>query len=175
MRFLSQSVPYSGTSISVEKTKMDIEMMLKEFGILAMRWTETPDSIKGIELPLLEFIVETKINGVHKEIGFKIQPPLLTAKKRRNGRYGDYVTTSCPEQSMRLLFWYIKSRLEAVKFGLEEIENTLLSKVMMNLPDGSISTVGESIRNQLILPTQSNNLLPEFEVKPKKYEKEIIN
>lgn len=165
MKFLAKDIPYAGTKISAAKTKMDIELMLKEFGIVAMRWTDTPDSIKGFELPLLEFIVKTEINGVEKEIGFKIQPPLLKARKRVNGKYGNVVTTSVPEQSMRLLFWYLKSRLEAVKFGLEEIQDAMLSKVMVNLPDGTISTVAETIKTQLSLPNQSNNLLPEFEIK----------
>lgn len=139
--------------------------MLKEFGVVALRWTDTPDAIKGVELPTLEFIAEAEIRGVRKEVGFRVKPPMLTQRKRRGGRHGSVVTTAARDQSMRLLFWWLKSRLEAAKFGLEPIEKTLLSKVMVHLPDGSVTTVGEAVHHQLALPSQSRNLLPTFEIK----------
>jgi hypothetical protein len=158
--YLAKDIPYSGTKIDVDDTKADISRMLKEFGAKAIRWTETNNA-----LPLLEFLVDSEINGVQKEIGIRIQAPNIIIKKRVGGRYGNIVNTSAPEQSMRLLFWYIKSRLEAVKFGLESIEKTFLSKVIMQLSDGSTTTVGEAVSKQLSLDVQSNKLLPEFEIK----------
>ncbi len=162
MRFLAKDTPYKGTTISVEQTKMEIELMLKEFGIIALRWTETPDSIRGVELATIEFIIKVELKGVEKEIGFRIKPPLIMQTK---GGRSNKITTPAREQSMRLLFWWLKSKLEGVKFGMETIEKTLLSKVMMELEDGTSTTLGEVMENKLLLPMQNLKCLPEFEIK----------
>ena len=48
---LSKEIPYSDTKISSAQSKVDIEAMLKEFGAEALRWTETPESMKGLDCP----------------------------------------------------------------------------------------------------------------------------
>lgn len=161
-RFLAKDVPYQGTTVSVDETKMQIDMMLKEFGgVSGIRWTESADSLKGVALPLLEFIVIVNLEGVEKEMIIRVSPVLL---RKSVGRGYNKRHTYAPEQSMRMLFWWLKARLEAVKFGLESIEQTLLSRIVISLEDGGTSTVGETVIKQLSSPFQSKNLLPGFTI-----------
>jgi len=155
----SVGLPYKGTTIDVETTQADISGMLKQFGVKAVRWTSESDVMDGKALPTLEFVVETVLNGVKKKIGIRVKPVLLQ-KSVGQGYHKRF--TGAPEQSMRLLYWWLKSKLEAVRYGLETVESVLLSQVMVNLPDGGVTTMGERLTEQLGLNNNFDKVLPEF-------------
>lgn len=160
MVHLAKDIPYRSTTIPYGQTKSDIEEMLKEANALALRWTETPDSMNGVALPVLEFILTVQWKGVEKQFGVRIQPPLLYDRKK--DRHRGIITTPNRNASMRLLYWYLKSRLEAVKFGLEDLFDTFMSRVINTLPDGRTITLGETVRSH---PTIIKEILPSFEIK----------
>jgi hypothetical protein len=165
MTKLSKKVPYQDTQIPIGKSKMDIEDMLKQFGAEALRWTESPESMKGLDCPTLEFIIKTQIKGVEKMIGFRMKAPLLQERRRSKGRYGGpLIRKPNVNASMRLLWWYLKGRLEAVRWGLETIEESLLSHVLVSLPDGRVEEVRDVIMPQLT-SQKGVSLLPSFEIK----------
>lgn len=155
---LATAAPYSDTKVSYGDTKNHIEEMLKEAGAVALRWTEDEDSMKGVGLPTLEFIFKVELNGVEKQIGVRIKPPMTI--KTRGTKY-NRVHTANRNGSMRLLWWYLKARLEAARFGLEDLSETFLSHTIMALPEGGTATMGEVIRQR---PELLRNILPTFEI-----------
>ncbi len=169
MKLVKES-PYRNTSISVEQSQMEIQQMLKDFGCEATRWTESPDSMKGVDCPTLEFVVKSEINGIEKQIGFRIKPPLLMIRRRRSGKSGPMITTGNPKASMRYLVWKLKTTLEGVRWGGESIEEILLSRVIVQLPSGANTTVGERIIPELISEYKPGkgkkalSLLPSFTI-----------
>lgn len=163
---LAKKVPYKKTRVSYGDTKNDIEEMLKESGAIALRWTESPDSMKEIALPTLEFIFPIEWNGIEKNFGVKIQPPLLVSRKRPGGR-GSIIETSDRNASMRLLYWYLKAKLEAVRFGMDDVFTAFMSRVINQLPDGTTTTLGETVKEH---PAILRELLPSFEIKPRQLE-----
>lgn len=160
MTHLAKDIPYRNTTIPYGQTKTDIEDMLKEADVIALRWTETPDSIKGVSLPILDFILKVVWEGIEKQFGIRIQTPLLYDKRRDRTR--GIISTPNRNASMRLLYWYLKARLEAVKFGLDDVFTAFMSRVINTLPDGQTITLGESIRRY---PSTVKEILPTFEVK----------
>jgi len=161
VKHLAQKPPYSDTTIPYGKSKSDIEEMLKEFGAKALRWTETPASMQYVECPILEFILEVEIKGVQKQIGVRIQPPMLVKTTGKGYRRRN---TSNPAASMRLLYWYLKSKMEATMFGLDDAFETFMSKVMISLPDGTTETMGKVVEEQ---PHVISELLPNFTISPR--------
>lgn len=161
MKHLAKDIPYRNTTISYVQTKNDIDEMLKEAGVIALRWTDTQDSIKGTELPILEFIMTTEWNGVEKSFSVQIQTPLLYDKKRDT--YHRIINTPNRNASMRLLYWYLKSRLEGIKFGLDDVFNAFMSRITNELPDGRTITLGEQIKQY---PNTIKETLPNFVIKP---------
>lgn len=160
MGHLSKTLPYETTKIAPESTKAEIDGMLHEFVILddkgrrtcevtGIRWTELPPN-----LPLLEFMVKFEgtassqdLTPVKKEISVRIQPNLLI-KRARKRNYG-MVNTPAPAQSMRLFYWYLKSKLEAILFGLNDITSEFLNAVLVPLPGGRQETIGKIIIEQI--------------------------
>ena len=88
-----------------------------------------------------------------------IKPPSLPDRKKINGKI---VNTLNKNASMRLTYWYLKSKLESIRFGLEDIFDAFLLRIVHSLPDGREVTVGEAIHEN---PESIKLILPTFEVK----------
>lgn len=126
--------PYDRTDVSVIKTQNEIQQLLLEYGAEGIQWTLIRNG-----LPKLAFVIEADINGAHKKVGVQIDPPLI---QRPNKTY-NY------EQSMRLFYWYIKSKLEAVAYGVKTFEKEFLDDLIYRLPDGRDVRVGDLILKQI--------------------------
>jgi hypothetical protein len=152
-RHLASHLPYENTSIDPLTTRAEIDAMLHEFIIIdqdtgqkstwisAIRWTDLPP-----QMPTLEFMVDYVMEGIKKRVAIRLQPPLLYRRVRR--RQGT-LNEPQPSQSMRLLYWYVKSKLEAVMFGLTDASHEFLSHVLVSLPGGRMETVGSIIIDQI--------------------------
>jgi hypothetical protein len=136
---LNRNPPYLDTTVPYERTKAEIEILLKSYGIKNIRWTTLED-----QDDTLEFIIEAEVQGVKKQLGVAVKPPHIVIKKKLHGKLVD---TENINQEYRLLFHWIKSKIEAVVWGLSTIEKEFLSEVLMKLPNGQQSTVGDVVVN----------------------------
>ena len=136
------NIPYQHTTIAPERTKADIEKLLKEHGISDVQWT----TYKGDTL--LRFLWHLTIKGVEKEIMFQFTPPIIHTQKRiwsQQDQRTIKATVQLEATAYRLLFWYLKNKLDAVLYGLESMEKEFLSHAVVALPNGKEVTVGDSI------------------------------
>ena len=164
---LKREAPYKTTTVPWERTKGQIEKLLNDYGVEGTQWT----NYKGHED--LKFIVKTEVRGIQREIMIEVKPPQMFIRKRVT--HQGMVKTENKNQAYRLLYYWIKSKLEAVIWGLSTIENEFLSHVTIALPDGS-TTVGEIMSGYIAedklkaLPPPS----PVDEKEPKVIEAEVI-
>jgi len=137
---MSVKIPYSNTTIPPERTKGDIEKLLKEHGIQDIQWT----TYKG--KTVLKFLWKIHVQGVDKEIMFQFTPPIIASVKRSwTGVRYEKVHVNLEATSYRLLWHYLKNKLEAVRWNLESMEKEFLSHAVVALPNGQEITVGEQI------------------------------
>lgn len=129
--------------------------MLVEAGAVALNWKESVYSLKGEAMPILEFGLEVKMNDRMMRFAVRVKAPMLMIRK--GNRYSQKVPD--PNASMRLLYWYIKVRLEAVKWGLEDIFEAFFSRIINKLPDGTTATVVETAKSN---PQALKAILPTF-------------
>lgn len=129
-------VPYSNTTVPIEKTKAKLEKLLKSYGVKKVVWASDDNE----EVLMFEVLVEVK--GVKHGRAYQIKPPHILLTKRQ---YGRLVHTENRNQEWRLVFHWVKTKLEAVTWGLSTIEKEFLSETAMQLPDGTVTTVGERI------------------------------
>lgn len=134
---LNRNPPYMDTEVPYERTKAEIEILLKSYGVKGIRWT----SLEGQD-DVLEFIVEAEVQGVRRQLGIAVRPPHIYIQKKLHGKL---VKTENINQEYRLLFHWIKTKVEAVVWGLSTIEKEFLSEVRLKLPDGRETTVGEVV------------------------------
>ena len=136
---LNRNPPYMDTEVPYERTKAEIEILLRSYGVKGIRWT----SLEGQD-DVLEFIVEANVQGVRRQLGIAVKPPHIYIQKKLHGKL---VKTENINQEYRLLFHWIKSKVEAVVWGLSTVEREFLSEVLLRLPDGRQSTVGDVVVN----------------------------
>ena len=137
---LKREPPYRDTKVPYERTKAQIERLLSDYGVEGIQWT----TYRGDED--LKFIVSAEVKGVKRELMIQVKPPQMFVRRRVRGR--GLVKTQNRNQAYRLLFYWIKSKLEAVVWGLSTIEKEFLSQVTVALPDGS-TTVGEIMQGYI--------------------------
>jgi hypothetical protein len=138
------NTPYSGTTVPAYKTKDEIYQLLIKVGAIAIQWTDTTESIQGRSCPILQFAIERTLHGVEQKFIVRLQGPLLEVEKGRG--YQKYKEPNI-NASMRLLFWYVKSKAEAIEYGLEDVVEAFLPRIMLRLTDGSSSTMGDILKN----------------------------
>lgn len=151
--------PYADTEVDAEKTQQQITQLLRKYGVSQVNWNVNYD----LEQVQLDFIIEyTKQDdqSSHK-IAVRVRPPMFAATRRTwDSKLGKYKKEDMANwaQSMRLLFHWIKAKLEAVSFGLNSVEKEFLSDIVTTLPDGSRMTIWDMISKQM----EKNDLMLEF-------------
>ncbi len=151
--------PYADTKVDADKTQQDITQLLRKYGVSQINWSVNYD----LEQVQLDFVIEymkQEDQSPHR-IAVRVKPPMFAATRRtwdpKSGQYRKQDMANWA-QSMRLLFHWIKAKLEAVSFGLNSVEKEFLSDIVTTLPDGSRMTIWDMISRQMA----SNSLMLEF-------------
>ena len=125
-----QPYPYYGTKKSVAATQADIHKLLYKHGAQGTRWTEIPE--EGLYEVEFLFPTPTK-DGGKQTLMFRVRPTLLM---KRDG-------TPHPEATMRMVLWWLKTKMEAITYGLRSVEQEFLAEAVHRLESGEEVTVGE--------------------------------
>ena len=142
--------PYSDTKADPTTSEVQISKLLEEYGVSGTQWTKD-FSKKTVSL---RFVVEAEIKGKRMNIAIELIPPLFEARRRTydqiSGRYEKIYAPNWA-QSFRLLYWYLKTKLEAIAYGLTTVEKEFLSDIVHKLPDGSTQTLYNSLWHRIMI------------------------
>ena len=151
--------PYANTDVNAERTQQAITQLLRKYGVERINWQID----YGKEQIILDFVIEYEKpddKTIHR-IAVRVHPPMFADKRRTwDSKEGRYIKKDMANwvQSMRLLYYWIKAKLEAVSFGLNSVEKEFLSDIMTTMPDGSRTTVWDLISDQM----ENKTLMLEF-------------
>jgi hypothetical protein len=121
-----ERLPYRGTHLSTEQTQAQIRKLLYKSGAKGVQWTTIGERVR------LAFVLEEDGNT----FTIRVDPPLLVDPRKN---------ATNAAASMRLLLWWLKSQLEAIRYGLFTAKEAFLAQIAGRLPSGSEVTVGEII------------------------------
>ena len=110
---------YAKTSVSVASSRESIDQLLEKIGAVGFRWS----SEIGQGRETLEALIEVD----EKKLGFRLTVTCGDERERR--------------QMMRALYWYLKTKVEAIQFGLVDLEREFLPYLIMR----SGQTVAEEL------------------------------
>jgi hypothetical protein len=140
-----KKAPYSTTSKEPETTIADINKLLKMYGVTNYQWTTM--WTEGIVR--LKFAIEIEPG---KFIPILVEPPQFLAKHRtwdaKKGRNEIVEAPNWP-QSIRLLYWWLKLKLEAVAYGLREVQTEFMGDILVKLPGGTETTMAKAMAKEL--------------------------
>jgi len=124
---------YLKTKVPFYKTQEAITSLLEKYDIYDIQFTNTIDTIT------LMFLYPYKKD---LKLGVKITLQIPPAKK-------DKERIQLKNQYYRALFYYLKSKMEAVHFGIRDFGEEFLGDLTLRLNDGTITTIKERLTPQL--------------------------
>jgi len=140
-----KKAPYADTEVGIEQSMMEINKLLKAYGINNYVWT----TLWGENIVSLKFALEVKPG---KYVPIRMTPPMFLAKRKNwNAKHNKYDIVDLPNwaQSLRLLFWLLKTKLEAIAYGFREVQEEFMGDILVRLPDGREGTMSEAMKQQL--------------------------
>ena len=151
--------PYKDTGVSADKTQIDITNLLRKYGVEQINW-QVDYKLERVQLDFIIEYLKADDQTVHR-IAIRVKPPMFAAQRRIwDPNLGKYKKEDMANwaQSMRLLFHWIKAKLEAVSFGLNSVEKEFLSDIVTTAPDGTRVTVWDLISEQI----ENSHLMLEY-------------
>lgn len=103
--------PYEDTSVSTGDSMTQLDSLVTKAGIAVTRWTTLPAAVR------FEFQPEDK------GAAFRIEVPIRAGEGERG-------IEQARRQAFRILFWYVKSKIEAVEAGLADWRTEFLAYVI---------------------------------------------
>jgi len=145
MTLKRRNPPYAGTEVDPHKSKVQIENLLRKYGVEGVQWSEIwSQNVVEMKFPLED--------EKHRPVLVRLRPPPFSVKRKTwNAEKGHYEMVDAPNwaQSYRLLYNYLKTKLEAVAFGLRDVEEEFLADILVRGPDGREATVKELVDQQI--------------------------
>lgn len=143
------------TSVSTEKSKMEIERTLTRYGATSFMYGTNPT----------EAVIAFEAKG--RRIVFRLPMPAKTEKRFTHVKRGSFLSPRSESASLaaweqagrqrwRALALAIKAKLEAVEAGITTFEDEFLAHIM--LPDGR--TVGEHTRESIAVAYEGGDMPP---------------
>ena len=133
-------LPYKTTKISRAKTYGEIIGLLEEHGIKDYQWTRYQDTDQ-LAFPL-------KIKRIDVEMGFLVKltvPRLMYPLRVGKGRNAPKQLTYLESISWRVFWWHLKSKLEAIEFGISDEVKEFMYNIHYSLPNGKEVGLGEMV------------------------------
>jgi len=133
-------LPYKNTAITRARTYGDIIGLLEGHGIKDYRWTR----YQGQDV--LEFPLVVKRGDVER--GFMVRltvPKLYYTKKMGRAKNAPKKQVYLENVSWRIFWWYLKSKLEAIQYGISDEIREFMYNITYALPDGQQVTLGEAV------------------------------
>lgn len=120
---------YSYTRVAPGKSKEQIEALLVRVGAVGFRWISRIGSDEVLEAGL-------KWNG--RELAFRLSISFDSEDERK--------------QKLRALYWYLKSKVEAIEFGLVDLEHEFLPSLITSSGETVYEHLGGENMKLLALP-----------------------
>ena len=141
-----KNLPYKTTIVTKGKSLGHVIGMLEDHGVVNYRWTKVD------RVDLLEFPLKIEKNGV--EYPFKVSmtvPRLMYPMKPKGSRSrsSPKTMTYLENISWRIFHWYLKSKLDAISYGISDVLEEFMYHVNHELPDGSSISLGEMIMDNV--------------------------
>ena len=126
-----EALPYRGTSVPKGKTYGDIIGLLELHGIKDYQWTKYQDTDQ------LAFPVKFNYRDMERSFLVKLTVPRLAYPlPMRKGRGAPTKLTYLENESWRIFWWFLKSKLEAVEYGISDEFREFMPNISHALPGG---------------------------------------
>lgn len=125
---------YSNTTVSPAQSRQNVEDLLVKVGAKGFRWAST------VGYPGREGL-EAVIEWEGRPLSFRIEVSFKDERQRR--------------QLMRALYWYLKTKIEAVQLGLVDLEHEFLPYLLTTEGRTVFEQLQDSLPKMLAAPPEA--------------------
>lgn len=104
---------YSNTTVGAGRSKEQIEILLKKVGAIGFNWVshipfkeDGGETVEGLEQ------LNAMLRWQGRKVSFRLAIRWVTDKQQR--------------QNLRALYWYLKAKIEAIEFGIVDLEQEFM-------------------------------------------------
>jgi len=138
------NLPYKNTKVTRAKTYGDIIGLLESHGIKDYRFTR----YQGQDV--LEFPLEVKRNDMVQKFAVRLTvPKLFYTKKMGRAKNAPKKQVYLENVSWRIFWWHLKSKLEAIQYGISDEVKEFMYNITYALPSGEEVTLGEAVLDHM--------------------------
>lgn len=146
-------LPYHKTAVAKGKTYGDIIGLLELHGIKDYQWTK----FQGTDM--LAFPVKFTYRDMERSFIVKLTVPrLMYPMPTRKGRGAPTKLTYLENESWRVFWWYLKSKLEAIEYGISDEFREFMPNITHSLPNGGEMPLADLILESADRLDQLNQL-----------------
>lgn len=132
-------LPYKTTTITKGRTYGEIIGMLETHGIKDYQFTKFEDSNQ------LAFPLTIHRKGIDQKFLVKLTVPRLMYLKRVGRGRTEKTLTYLENVSWRIFWWHLKSKLEAIEYGISDEIKEFMYDIHYSLEDGSEVSLGQTL------------------------------
>ena len=120
---------YAYTRVAPGKSKEQIEALLVRVGAVGFRWVSHVGSNE---------VLEAGLEWKGRQLAFRLQVSFESGDERK--------------QKLRALYWYLKAKVEAIEFGLVDLEQEFLPALLTSSGETVYEHLGGENMQILALP-----------------------
>lgn len=103
---------YAHTSVGAGRTKEQIESLLKKVGAVGFRWDSELPEMRASENACGFEQLSAMIRWHGRNLAFRLRIEYVEERQQR--------------QNLRALYWYLKAKIEAIEFGIVDLEQEFM-------------------------------------------------
>lgn len=103
---------YANTSVGAGRSKEQIEKLLHKVGALGFRWDSGLPQLRDSENAVGFEQLTAALSWHGRKLAFRLRIEYSSDKQQR--------------QNLRALYWYLKAKIEAIEFGIVDLEQEFM-------------------------------------------------
>jgi len=132
---------YANTSVGAGRTKEQIEILLRKVGAIGFRWDSGLPELRASENACGFEQVSALISWHDRKMAFRLRIEYADDRQQR--------------QNLRALYWYLKAKIEAIEFGIVDLEQEFLPYMLAPSGETLYDELGGSHIRLLNAPDES--------------------
>jgi len=135
-------VRYKGTTVSIDRTRIEIDAQLRAFNVQDIHWHWNPE---GYDI-YVQFAIQEEIDNVSVNVVAKVKCPTIWDKgKVRSPKRENRTDKINLQVSMRAMHWFIKTHLESAY----AMQSTKVAGFLPNIITPSGHSVFDVVKQQI--------------------------
>ena len=140
-----KQIPGYRTTLTVDRLRGMVAGLLTEVGL-----DYAVVKRDGADMVLIEMVLDTGDAGTKRVVHFKLEVPQVYQEMRRGP------PRPLPEAGWRFFHDYLERRVQAIRLGITDLVEEFTASIVMQLPDGSQGTLGDTIKMSMADPGQAS-------------------